>query len=520
MAYYFPFRHNMSNLDLSYKMELKELIESKVCVFHNAKFDIVSLATIGIYITGKFYCTLLMAHWVNENLLNKGLDWLAKHICKVEGKDKSKLFTDFIKLYGWGMIPPMLMAEYAAQDAYLVYVVFKYFYAKFVEQGFDGELWEIEQEFIRLIQKMEATGVLVDLEKAKAEVIRGEARMAEITKELGLNPGSTKDLRKLILEDLKLPVKKLTPNGQPSMDKEAMRAYELILERENNPTAKLILEYRGYQKAVSSYWRSYLKLISPDGRVRPNYKLHGTKTGRLSCEEPNLQQIPKVTDKVWNREVKSGFVAQDDFDLWEADYAQLELRLGAAYAREEKLIEVFEDDSRDIFTEMSTDIGMDRFDTKTTVYTIQYGGGATRLSDVFGISLNRGAGIKENFFNTYPGFAKVTELASNRCRQQGFITLWSGRRRHFQWPKDEAHKAFNSAMQGGAAEIVKRAMLRVAKEVCDENCRMLLQVHDSIVFEIRKGMETIYGPKIVAIMNDVQPDFGVRFKTDFHHWGD
>lgn len=519
-SYYFPFRHGTSNLHPSYREALKVLLEASVCVYHNSKFDLVSLGTLGINPRRKFYDTMLMAHWVNENLYSKELEALAR-IIGYPGKEKSDLFKQFVKLYGWGYLPPELMADYAAHDTEITWQVFEHFYPQFIEQGFDGELWEIEQQFIlEVVIPMEGRGIRTDLELAEKEVERGERRMLEIRDEIKLNPGSTKDLRTLLIDQLKLPVVKLTDGGQPSMDKEAMKVYEEILERQNSPVAKRVLEYRGYQKTVSSNWRAYLELVSPDGRVRPNFKLHGTKTGRLSCEKPNLQQIPKVSDKEWNKYVKPGFIAKDGFTLWEADYSQLELRLGAAYAQEQSLIEVFADPNRDIFTEMSVVLGMSRFDTKTFVYSTQYGAGIKRISDVFGVSKQEAAGIRDDYFRAYPGFKKITDLAALRCRSQGYLKLWTGRRRHFQYPKSEDHKAFNSAMQGGAAEIVKRSMLRVVREADQNECGLLLQVHDSMVLEIENGKEEKYSELVTDIMADVKPDFGVKFKADWHRWGE
>jgi DNA polymerase-1 len=206
--------------------------------------------------------------------------------------------------------------------------------------------------------------------------------------------------------------------------------------------------------------------------------------------------------------------------LWEADYSQLELRIAAAYAREQSLIEIFADPSRDVFSEMALELGWPRFDTKTFIYSIQYGAGLERISNVFNVDKPTAAMKKAFYYDKWPGFEKVTTKASVKCRQQGYITLWSGRRRHFQWPENEAHKAANSAMQGGAAEIVKRAMIRVNKLIDPEECSLLLQVHDSMVFEIEEGKEDYYGKLITESMAAVEPDFGVVFRADWHKWGE
>ena len=194
----------------------------------------------------------------------------------------------------------------------------------------------------------------------------------------------------------------------------------------------------------------------------------------------------------------------------------------AAYAREQKLIEIFMDPDRDLFTEMSLAMGLPRPDTKTGVYATGYGAGLKKLATIFG-SVEAAKRFKDSYFSIYPGLQGVTDNATRIAKGQGFVRYWSKRRRHFADPMAEGHKAMNSVLQGGAADVVKRQMVRVWKGPCDYNnnpeCKMLLQVHDSIVFEIEKGKVDKYRPEIVSIMEDVQPDFGVPFRVDFHRWG-
>jgi DNA polymerase I len=530
---YLPFRHENTgpglgeNLDRTDLLKLKEKIEGYggYLVFHNAKFDLVSLRTLGINYTGKFYCTLKIAHLLNENQpYSLSLDACSKWYLKDPGKKVTSTFEGLKKLYGWGGIPPLYMAEYATYDAELALRLIEHF-LPLMDDDLRKYWHEQKMPFHQVIMTMESRGVRVDQELCKRMVILGESAMQDVVDILGLNPGSPKDLKVLLIDRLGLPVvKESGKTGKPSFDKEAMSQYEEMLELRNDPTAELILAYRGWQKSVSSNYKAYLELLSPDGRLRPNYKLHGTKTGRMSCEKPNLQQIPRSSNKAWNGVMKKGFIAEPGFQLWEADYGQLELRLATAYAEQhgdasQGLKRVFAED-RDIFTEMSGQLGMARHDTKTTVYTIQYGGGVSRLSSVFGIEPHVARGIIDNYYDTYPGFRTVSDMAKRRAASNGRVQLWSGRYRHFLYPEDEARKAFNSVIQGGAADIVERTMLRLFEQVDCDDCRMLLQVHDSVVFEIREGMEDIYRPKILAAMQNVEPDFGVKFAVDFHKWGE
>lgn len=460
-----------------------------------------------------------MAHDVDENKLNYKLDYLTKEL-GYAGKARDSHFDQIKKLLGWDGIPPDLMQEYAATDASLLRPLIQHYEPIWrAEDETHGRRWSYDQKFMLLMNEIEETGIRVDLDLAEKKVESGERRLQEIRDELKLNPGSNKDLKRLLIDDLGLPVvKRSQKTDEPSFDKFAMAKYEEYLVKMNSPVAKLVLEYRGYQKAVSSYWRTYLNHVSADGRIRPNFNLHRTVTSRLSCDTPNTQQIPKVTEKPWHGDVKQGFLAEPGFALWEADYAQLEMRLSAAYAQELELIAIFADDNRDIFDEMAARLRMPRPDTKTLNYAIQYGSGITHLSDVFGVSREAATEIRDHYFSTWPGFAEKSKAANTLAQRRGYVKTWSGRRRHFVNPREEGHKAYNAIIQGGAADIVKRRQLAL-REALDPECRQVLQIHDSVVFEMPIGSEKKYGPQIIEIMEDVQPDFGVKFKVDFHRWG-
>lgn len=519
---YFPFRHSRNaNLDHSDQEKLKRVIENYkgIVFFHNAKFDLVSLETMGIRYRGTFYDTMLMAHLINEEFpYSKDLTSVARtYLGDNESKKDDDRFKAAVATFGWDM-PVEFMKEYAAWDAVLTYRLGVTMMPLF-RQNVNPAYWAHKQKFLRTVIEMERQGIGVDLDFCRKKIAIGESVMQDVVEIHGINPGSVKDLKELLIDRLELPVvKKSKKTGNASFDKSAMEAYEDMLSRMDSPLAQHILTYRGWQKAVSSYFKPYLELISPDGRLRPNYKLHGTKTGRMSCERPNLQQIPKTSTYDWNGDLKKCFVPTPGYRLYEADYSQLELRLATAYAKDKNLMEIFDQD-RDVFTEMSKMLGMTRQDTKTLVYSIQYGGGVNRVMEVFGVSAERAREIRENFFDTHPGFRRVSEKAKNACLVEGKVKIWSGRYRHFRYRADEAHKAFNSIMQGGAADIVENAIVALQENVMDEDCRMLLTVHDSVVFEVREGMEDHYFPLIQKTMVDMPGDFGVKFATEIKEMG-
>ncbi len=550
-AMYFPYGHvdSVNNIPAWLKHELKEIIEDiPTAVFHHAKFDIPSLESLGINVEGRFICTLVLAHLVNENKPwnGKGLDALAKHyLGPNRGKLKMPGFDEYVASIGWGNVPYFLMKDYATHDAVLTlelaYKLWPLYKAE-CEDKLKGEtsVWDRKQKLIRVLIQMNKWGVAVDTKRCEELIAQGEVAMEEAQKALGgVNPSSPLQLKELLIDRLGLPVLAWTKPAKgkdpaqhvpkPSFTKAVMPDYERLLEEigDSSDIAANIIKFRGWQKSVSAFYRAWLNHLSPDGRLRPNYVMHkdpddgGTVTGRLSCREPNLQQIPRITKQPWNKDVKKCLIPAPGYVLVEADYSQLELRLGTAYAKELSLAQVFEE-GRDIFTEMSERLNMTRDATKTFVYSTQYGAGINRISSVFKITKSQAEALRQHYYRTYPGFRALSDKASTVAKTVGKVRLWSGRYRHFLKPQEEAHKAMNSLIQGGAADIVESVMIECFEEFVNEDCRLLLQVHDSLVFEIKEDQLQHYAKLIRSTMEGVNEHthkFGVKFAVDVHYLG-
>ena len=524
-SHYFPFHHQTGeNCGNDVYTLLKDLLEGDhTLVFCNAQYDILSLETIGIFVEHtNFIDVPTVAHLINENKpYNKGLDSLAQYYLKDSGKHKDP-FLEKQKKIGWPETTWEQMWPYAVVDAELTWRLWGVLRITRQWEDLPDEIWPHKQNLVRVLLSMKRTGVRIDIQLAQEYVQKGEIQMDKLQKELGINPASPKQMKKLLIDDLGLPVVKNSKlTGAPSFDKEAMLAYDSMLEKLENPAARQIKEFRGWQKAVSAAYRPYLELVDVDGRLRCSYRLHGTATGRLSCAEPNLQQIPKSSDKPWNGKVKECFIAEDGFVLINADFSQLELRLATAYAGEEELKEVF-NEGRDIFTEMSKQLGMSRHETKTLVYSMQYGAGEQRLMNAFGVNKPTAKQIRQNYFDTYPHFRRLNERCTAKVEQTGEIKIWSGRKRRFEH-RNDAYKAMNSLIQGGAADIVERIMVKCFQKLEGPECRMLLQVHDSITFEVKESVVPQYMEKIRTTMENVNAvtgdiDFDVRFAVEVDYW--
>lgn len=525
---YLPYNHydieNMSGEQQQYLRNYMERCDSNI--FHNSGYDCFSVLIPSGLLNGwplKFYDTMNWAHWINENRLDYSLDSVSKSL-GIHGKKSSSAFKTIVGMEGdgWGDVPFDLMFEYSANDAEITYDSWMAMLPDFINQGFTGELWQWEQDFIKATARMKGVGIKIDSEMCAREILRGKAIMEECKKDLGLswreNVGP-KALSHLFFTVLGLPVVKRTPKGAPCFDKMAMEKYEEMLAASKNPIAKIVLRYRGWQKTVSANYTAYLKYADGDSVIHPSFKLHGTVTGRISCANPALQQIPRESEQEWNGQLKQAFIPRDGYKLWNADYSQLEFRLIAAYAEEQALLEIFSSE-RDLFSEMARQMRYPRHQVKTYAYASNYGAQPPKIAQILGISEYQARNLFDSFQNSYPNVVKIRDDANKLARSRGYLKYWTGRRRHFENPREEAHKGFNSIIQGGGAEVVKRALVRVDQEVCNEECRLVLQVHDSIVAEIAEGKESEYLPKIQSIMEDVQYPFGVPFKVDIKPWGE
>jgi DNA polymerase-1 len=201
------------------------------------------------------------------------------------------------------------------------------------------------------------------------------------------------------------------------------------------------------------------------------------------------------------------------------DYSQLEFRLAAAYGQEQWLIDEFSKQDADPFTVLAERIGTDRYTAKTFTYAMIYGAGQEKIAKTLNRKVTDIEDSYDSFLSTIPGIIRAKNLATSKARSRGYIRYWTGRRRHFRYPED-SYKAFNALLQGGGAEVVKYVLIRVDKEVCDDNCRLLLQVHDELVFEIRQGLEDQYAPRITEVMSSFPTEyFNVNFTVAGKAWG-
>jgi len=518
---YFPFRHPTGvNLDRLVLDDLMGCLLDKSIVFHNRKFDLHSLNTILPISPMPGYDTMLICHMLNENRpYEKSLDACGKTYIK-RGKYLKDEVARFAKVFGWKNLTPDLIGPYAEADAEVTLELWEHvwplFQKKFGEKA--NELWSWELAMNDALFRMERRGIEVDQKFCRQYAAIAEMEMDQITEELGFEASKSTALSKFLFEELKLPILAETPGGKPAMTKNVMEDYERLLGQTGDHRAQLVLDYRGWQKAATSFYTPFQRLADSQSKIHCNYKQHGTSTGRLSCAEPNLQQIPRQSDKAWNGRIRTAFKARSGFRLVGFDYSQLELRLAAAYGNEQWLIEEFSKEESDPFTALSQRINTDRFTAKTFTYGVMYGAGLAKTAKILRKTQEEVEPDYLTFLNTIPGIMKAKRLAEVKARQRGYIRYWTGRRRHMI--PDDSYKAWNALLQGGAAEVVKRALVNIDKNVCDDNCILLLQIHDELVFEIREDMLEDYSKLITHEMESLPTDFfKVPFKVSGKEWG-
>jgi DNA polymerase-1 len=541
-ASYIPLRHRYAGvpeqLDRDHTIaSLKPLLEDPKLakVGQNIKFDWIVLKRSGIQLQGVTFDTMVASYLLNPTRRAHNLEAIAAEYLdhrmisykEVTGGKKDDKGFEGVLIED--------AATYACEDADITLMAYELLEPKLQEGGFDRLFKEVEIPLIPVLVDMEMFGICVERERLKAvskdfgrQLDAMEDRIYAIAGE-SFNIKSHKQLGRILFEKLKLPIQKKTKKKTGySTDVEVLTT--LSVEHE---LPALVLHYRSLSKLKSTYADALVDLIHPEThRIHTSYNQTVTATGRLSSSGPNLQNIPIRTEE--GREIRAAFVPQKGWTILSADYSQIELRLLAHYSDDPILVEAFEEDE-DIHTRTATEVfellpGMItpemRRQAKVINFGIIYGMGPFRLSKELGISHKMAKIYIDNYFCRYEGVRRFIEETVEEARKAGKVTTLLGRHR---WLPDILSKnrtarefaertAVNTPLQGTAADLIKVAMIQIPQALgkMHLDAKMLLQVHDELLFEVPpKELEIVveYVTKIMEGVYELRVPLKVDIKT-------
>ena len=472
-------------------------------VGHNLKYDLTVLEAVGLVPRCTIADTMLMSYVLDAAGGRHDMDSLAKRILGVDTISYEDVCGKGAKQIGFAEVPLEQASEYASEDADITLRLFRHFEGRLeTEPSLQSIYQDLELPVMLVLRDMENHGALLDGAILKSQSQSIGVRLEELETEAqalagrSFNLASPKQLQEILFDEMRLPVLKKTPKGAPSTNEEVLQ--ELALDY---PLPKLLIEHRSLSKLKGTYTDKLPEDCDPaDGRVHTSFHQAVTSTGRLSSSDPNLQNIPIRTDE--GRRIRKAFIAPVGWSVMAADYSQIELRIMAHLSGDQSLVDAFargDDIHRataaevfDLEPMFVTDEQRRR--AKAINFGLIYGMSAFGLARQLGIERAEAAAYIDRYFERYPGVRHYMDATRAMAHDKGYVETVFGRRLTLpdiharQVPIRQAAEraAINAPMQGTAADIIKRAMLRVNKvlDEADLGCNLLLQVHDELVLEV------------------------------------
>jgi len=480
--------------------------ERRSIVGQHIKYDANVLANHGIALNNIAHDTMLQSYVLDSTATRHDMDSLARKFLGVGTVKFEEIAGRGRKQLTFDKVPLEVAARYAAEDADVTLRLHLAIYPKLQEVPELHSIYtDIEMSLVPVLSRIERTGVSIDTDMLQRQ---GSAMHATIERiaasayaEAGreFNIGSPKQIQELLYDEQQLPVLKKTPKGAPSTDEDVLNRLA-----EDYPLPRLILEHRGLTKLVGTYIDKLPERVNPvTGRVHTSYHQAITSTGRLSSADPNLQNIPVRTEE--GRRIREAFVAAEGYRVLAADYSQIELRIMAHLSGDEGLLEAFER-GLDVHRATAAQVfGVpleaveddQRRSAKTINFGLIYGMSGFGLAKALSISRHEAQDFIEVYFARYPGVKRYMDTTRDTARERGYVETVFGRRLYLpdiharnQGLRSNAERlAINAPMQGTAADVIKRAMIEVQRWLDEEaiDARMVMQVHDELVLEVRAG---------------------------------
>ena len=524
-AYYIPLAHDYEGapeqLDReSVLAQIKPILENPAIkkIGHHLKYDAHIFANHGIELQGWYFDTMLASYVLNSVATRHGMDDVARLYL-------SHLTTTYEEVAGKGakqktfnQIEIETAAHYAAEDAHVTFRLYEVLDKKLkVHPELINILHNIEVPVARVLTSMEENGIQLDLQFLDQLGEDFSKTMQDLENQIielagqPFNVSSPKQVGEILFEKLGLKGGKKTSTGQYSTS-------ESILEKLDHPISALILDYRGLSKLKSTYTDGLLKQANNDShRVHTSYHQALTATGRLSSTDPNLQNIP-VREEI-GCQIRKAFIAPEGRVLLAADYSQIELRLMAHFSQDDALLDAFRH-GQDVHRRTASEVlnipldqvtNDQRRQAKAVNFGLLYGMSEFGLIRQLGFTREESQNYIKQYFHRYPGIYEYMQRTRQVALEQGFVETILGRRlytpeidaRNMMIRKAAERAAINAPLQGSAADIIKMAMIEVDKMLPKDQAKMLLQVHDELVFEVDADIADELAPKLAEVMQSV-----------------
>ncbi|MFT5612068.1 MAG: DNA polymerase-1 [Arenicella sp.] len=538
-AAYVPVAHSYmgapDQLDRDFVLEaLKPLLENPelIKIGQNLKYDMSVLANYDIHMQGVGFDTMLESYVLDSVGSRHDMDSLsARHLghqpvsfSEVAGKGKAQLTFDQVDIDTAG--------HYAAEDADITLRLHQTLMPQLTQQPKLHRIYsQLEMPLVSVLSRVECNGVLIDdnmllLQSQQLAMSMQETQVRAYELAEGeFNLASPKQIQEILYDKMQLPILKKTPKGAPSTAEDVLQ--ELALEHE---LPRLILEHRSFGKLKSTYTDKLPTMINPrTGRVHTSYHQAVTATGRLSSSDPNLQNIPIRTEQ--GRRIREAFIADKGNVIIAADYSQIELRIMAHLSGDDGLMHAFNNDldvhratASEIFeTELEQVTDEQRRHAKAVNFGLIYGMSAFGLAKQLSVERKQAQAYMDQYFEQYPGVKQYMQSTREFARENGFVETVYGRRLYLPDINAKNHNvrqyaertAINAPMQGTAADVIKRAMIEVdsflRRNVID--ARMIMQVHDELVFEVASSEAEKLQASVCEIMQGVA-DLAVPLVVD------
>ena len=524
-AYYVPLAHDYEGAPQQLNRDqvlaqIKPILENNAVdkIGHHLKYDAHVLENHGIHLQGWYFDTMLASYVLNSVATRHGMDDVARLYLSHLTTSYEQIAGKGVKQKTFNQIEIETAAHYAAEDAHVTYRLYEVLSAKLQKHPeLVNILHNIEMPVARVLTSMEENGIQLDLKFLDQLGVDFSQTMQDLENQIvelageNFNVSSPKQVGEILFDKLGLKGGKKTATGQYSTS-------ESVLEKIEHPISSLILDYRGLSKLKSTYTDGLLKQANNDThRVHTSYHQALTATGRLSSTDPNLQNIPIRTEI--GRQIRKAFVAPEGRVLLAADYSQIELRLMAHFSQDDALLDAF-NHGQDVHRRTAAEVlgialedvtSDQRRQAKAVNFGLLYGMSEFGLIRQLGFSREESQNYIKQYFQRYPGIYEYMQRTRQVALEQGFVETILGRRlytpdiaaRNMMVRKAAERAAINAPLQGSAADIIKMAMIEVDKMLPQAQAKMLLQVHDELVFEVDADAADELAPKLAEVMQSV-----------------